>query len=203
VATAVVDRLQVFGPPPDPEELGTPGPAEQTLDRTSRVTGQLVLLALEVGAAWTQVQLPVRPNGSTGWVRSSAVSLSGHDFAIDITLAGHEIVVTEADREVLRSEVGVGRADRPTPGGDYFTTELLRPPDPDGLYGPYAYGLSGYSDVLMDFRGGEGVIGIHGTNEPDLVGTDVSSGCIRLPNDQITRMAEQIGLPLGTPVTIR
>jgi lipoprotein-anchoring transpeptidase ErfK/SrfK len=118
-------------------------------------------------------------------------------------LDAHRVVVTNGDREVLRSPVGVGRADRPTPGGDYFTTELLRPPDPDGLYGPYAYGLSGYSDVLMDFRGGEGVIGIHGTNEPELVGTDVSSGCIRLPNEQIIRMVEQIGLPLGTPVTIR
>ncbi|MGB7449110.1 MAG: L,D-transpeptidase [Ornithinimicrobium sp.] len=203
VATAVVDQLQVFGAPRNPDTLGRPGRAELTLDRTTRVTGQLVLLALEVGIAWTRVQLPVRPNGSIGWVRSSAVSLSGHDFAIDIALDAHLVVVTNGDREVLRSPVGVGRADRPTPGGDYFTTELLRPPDPDGLYGPYAYGLSGYSDVLMDFRGGEGVIGIHGTNEPELVGTDVSSGCIRLPNEQIIRMVEQIGLPLGTPVTIR
>jgi len=203
-----VPASEFHNPPPwfaaeFPDTIESATSTELTLDRTSRVTGQLVLLALEVGSAWTQVQLPVRPNGSTGWVRSCAVSLSGHDFSIDIALADHQIVVTDGDREVLRSAVGVGRADRPTPGGDYFTTELLRPPDPDGLYGPYAYGLSGYSDVLMDFRGGQGVIGVHGTNEPDLVGTDVSSGCIRLPNEQIIRMVEQIGLPLGTPVTIR
>ncbi|MGB3762403.1 MAG: L,D-transpeptidase [Ornithinimicrobium sp.] len=202
VAAAVVNRLQIFGEPADIDELDDAGEPEQVLDRSDRVTGQLILLALAVGTAWTQVQLPVRPNGSTGWVRSSEISLSSHSYRIDIDLGGHEIVVTNAGNEVLRSPIGVGRADRPTPGGDYFITELLQPPDPDGLYGPYAYGLSGYSDVLMDFRGGEGVIGIHGTNEPDLVGTDVSSGCIRLPNAEITRLVDAVGLPLGTPVTI-
>ncbi len=203
VAAAVVDRLQIFGEPADMDDLGDAGDPDQVLDRSERITGQLILLALEVGTAWTQVQLPVRPNGSIGWVRSSEVSLSSHNYSIDIDLGGHEIVVMKGEDEVLRSPIGVGRADRPTPGGDYFITELLQPPDPDGLYGPYAYGLSGYSDVLMDFRGGEGVIGIHGTNEPDLVGTDVSSGCIRLPNTEITRLVDAIGLPLGTPVTIR
>jgi lipoprotein-anchoring transpeptidase ErfK/SrfK len=44
------------------------------------------------------------------------------------------------------------------------------------------------------------VIGIHGTNEPQLVGTDVSHGCIRLRNEDISRL---VGLlPLGTPVEI-
>ncbi len=57
--------------------------------------------------------------------------------------------------------------------------------------------------MLTEFAGGDGVIGIHGTDRPDLVGTDVSSGCIRLPNDVITALVEDIGLPLGTPVTIR
>ncbi|MGB5953037.1 MAG: L,D-transpeptidase [Ornithinimicrobium sp.] len=203
VATSVVGKLSVFTAPDDPDILGQPGSPEQVLDRSERVTGQLVLLALDVGAAWTHVQLPIRPNGSTGWVRSSEVSLSGHNFSIDVDLAGHEIVVINGGQEVLRSPIGVGRADRPTPGGDYFITELLQPPEPDGLYGPYAYGLSGYSDVLMDFKGGEGVIGIHGTNEPDLVGSDVSSGCIRLPNAEITALVDTIGVPLGTPVTIR
>lgn len=203
VATSVVSALKVFGEPEDLDEKGETGAPEQTLDRSERVTGQVVLLALDVGKVWTKVQLPVRPNGSTGWVRSDEVTLSGHNFNIDIDLGGHEIVVTDGDREVTRSAIGVGRADRPTPGGEYFITELLQPPDPSGLYGPYAYGLSGYSDVLMDFRGGKGVIGIHGTNEPDLVGTDVSSGCIRLPNKEIVRLVEAVGVPLGTPVTIR
>lgn len=203
VASSVVNRLRIYSEPADRDQVGSPGQPDQVLDRADRITGQLVLLALDVGEAWTQVQLPIRPNGSTGWVRSSEVSLSSHAFSIDIDLTNHEIVVLKGDVEITRSPVGVGRTDRPTPGGEYFITELLQPPRPDGIYGPYAYGLSGYSAVLKNFRGGEGVIGIHGTNEPELVGSDVSSGCIRLPNAEIIRLVEQVGIPLGTPVTIR
>jgi lipoprotein-anchoring transpeptidase ErfK/SrfK len=104
---------------------------------------------------------------------------------------------------VLRAPVGVGTTDTPTPGGRYYLKELLQPPTPDGPYGPYAYGLSGFSNVLTSFAGGEGVIGIHGTDAPDLVGTDVSNGCLRLANDVVVRLVEEVGLPLGTPVVIR
>ena len=72
-----------------------------------------------------------------------------------------------------------------------------------GGVGPFAYGLSGFSTVLTDLAGGEGVIGIHGTDDPSATGRRVSTGCIRLPNDVVTRLVEEVGLPLGTPVTIR
>lgn len=203
VATSVVDQLTVHADPADPDAADGAGAEQLVLDRTAEISGELVLLVLEEGEAWLHVQLPVRPNGTTGWIRAGDVRTSQHRYAIDVTLSGHELVLTQGAREVLRTPVGVGRTDRPTPGGDYYIKELLSPPDPNGLYGPYAYGLSGYSNVLTDFYGAEGVIGIHGTNEPDLIGTDVSSGCIRLPNDVVTRLAEEIRLPLGTPVTIR
>ena len=32
----------------------------------------------------------------------------------------------------------------PTPTGTYYITELLKQPNPNGLYGPFAFGLSGY-----------------------------------------------------------
>jgi len=57
-----------------------------------------------------------------------------------------------------------------------------------------------FSDVIHHFNGGNGVIGLHGTNEPGKVGTDVSHGCIRLRNEDITYLAQR--LPLGTPVRI-
>jgi lipoprotein-anchoring transpeptidase ErfK/SrfK len=203
VATSVVASLQVYGAPADMDASGGEGPEQLVLNRADEISGDVVLLALEVGEAWLHVQLPVRPNGTTGYVRVRDVRLSTHAFAMEIALSDYELVVTEGGEEVLRSPVGVGTTDRPTPGGDYYVKELLQPPDPDGVYGPYAYGLSGYSTVLTEFAGGEGVIGVHGTNEPELVGTDVSAGCIRLPNDQIIALVETIGLPLGTPVTIR
>jgi len=77
---------------------------------------------------------------------------------------------------------------------------LIKTPNPSGAYGPYAFGLSGFSDTLTTFNGGPGQLGIHGTNEPSAIGTQVSHGCIRMSNDDITRLARM--LPLGTPVQI-
>jgi lipoprotein-anchoring transpeptidase ErfK/SrfK len=61
--------------------------------------------------------------------------------------------------------------------------------------------LSGYSNVLTDFAGGDGVVGIHGTNDPSTIGKDVSHGCIRMTNENITKLAKS--LPLGVPVVIQ
>ena len=82
--------------------------------------------------------------------------------------------------------------------GVAFLKELLKPSNPKGSYGPYAYGLSGYSNVLNEFLGGDGQIGIHGTNDPSSVGKNVSHGCIRMKNAAITKLAKM--LPLGVPV---
>ena len=81
-----------------------------------------------------------------------------------------------------------------------YTKELLEPPNPNGAYGHYTYGLSGFSNVIFDFQGADGVIGIHGTNDPSSVGKDVSHGCLRITNDAIDMLAKR--LPLGVPVEI-
>ena len=92
--------------------------------------------------------------------------------------------------------VAIGTGATPTPIGDFYIIELLRPPTADGPYGPFAFGLSGFSETLTDYAGGQGVIGIHGTNDPASLGSDVSHGCVRVDNDVITEMAGE--LPLGT-----
>jgi lipoprotein-anchoring transpeptidase ErfK/SrfK len=196
VAEAVRSRVDVFG-------SATAAAPAQVLDRSGELSGRLVFLVTDdPGGDRLEALLPVRPNGSRGWIPRDQVSLSRTTFRVEVALADHRLVVRDGDRMVLRSPIGVGTTETPTPGGAYYLKELLRPPDPTGPYGPYAYGLSGFSDTLADFARGEGVIGIHGTDDPAAVGTDVSHGCIRLPNDAITRLVEEIGLPLGTPVSI-
>jgi lipoprotein-anchoring transpeptidase ErfK/SrfK len=150
---------------------------------------------------WLQVELPVRPNDSLGWIRRSDVSLSEHDYRIDVALGAHTIKVWKGDKVIDSEPVAIGKLDTPTPGGSYYTTALIAPPDPHGFYGPYVYVLSGYSDVLRSYQGGPGVIGIHGTNEPWLLGKDVSHGCIRMSNAGISKLAKI--LPVGVPVDIR
>jgi lipoprotein-anchoring transpeptidase ErfK/SrfK len=165
------------------------------------VTVPLVFLVFDQQDGWLDVYLPVRPNGSRGWVRERDVSLSVNPYRIEVDVTNHVIRVFEDNAQFLEGPIAVGTQDTPTPGGIYYIKELLAPPDPTTVYGPYAYGLSGFSDVLESYNGGEGVIGIHGNNDPSSLGTDVSAGCIRMDNDQITELVEK-PLPLGTPVEI-
>lgn len=167
----------------------------------------MILLVDEDHGAWLRVLLPVRPNGTSGWIRRADVKLSSHRYRIVVELATHRITVFEGTSVFHEEAVGVGARSTPTPGGRYYTTQLVRPIDaggqplPDGPYGPYAYALSGFSDVLFDFEGGEGIIGIHGTNDPASLGGDTSYGCIRMSNEGITKLAGT--LPVGVPVEIR
>jgi lipoprotein-anchoring transpeptidase ErfK/SrfK len=160
----------------------------------------LVFLVRQQRGAWLDVLLPVRPNGSAGWIRAADVRLFRHDYRIVVALAAHQITVYRGTQVIDREPIAVGTRDTPTPGGLYYTKELLRAPNPAGAYGPYAYGLSGFSNVLHRFAGGDAVIGIHGTNDPAALGHDVSHGCIRMSNAGITRLAKV--LPLGVPVQI-
>ena len=208
-ATTVPEDAKVFfvaeatGPTIDIYDEASGGEPVRTLARADEISGRLVFLqADETTPDRIQVYLPVRPNGSVGWVDRADVSLSSHSFFMEIHLADHRLEVFDGSRVVLDTAIGVGTTDTPTPGGVFFIKELLQPPSPNGDYGTYAYGLSGFSTVLETFNGGNGVIGVHGTNDPSSIGTDVSHGCIRMVNEDIEMLVEDIGLPLGTPVSI-
>lgn len=176
------------------------GPISMRLSNPNADGAPLIFLVKEEQPDWLRVLLPVRPDGVTGWIRSDTVTLASTGYHIDVNLSAHRIVVTDGNRVVDDEPIGVGRASTPTPGGGYYITELLQQPTPNGPYGPFAYGLSGYSNVLHAFAGGTGVVGIHGTNDPTGLGHDVSHGCIRMSNAGISRLAHL--LPLGTPVDI-
>ena len=165
-----------------------------------------MLLITEQRAGWFQVLLPIRPNGSRGWIRADQVRVESHTFSIVVELGAHRITAYQGTDVLVSERIGVGTSAAPTPGGLFYIKELFQPVDsagrldPGGPYGPYAYGLSGYSEVLFDFAGGDGQFGIHGTNDPDGLGHDVSHGCIRMSNVGITFLART--LPLGVPVEI-
>jgi lipoprotein-anchoring transpeptidase ErfK/SrfK len=159
-----------------------------------------VFLVREQRDDWLRVLLPMEPNGSRGWIRARDVRLSENPFRVRIDLQARRLTALDGDRMVMREPVAVGTDATPTPTGLFFTTVLARPDDPSGPYGPFAYGLSAYSEVLDTFAGGDGQVAIHGTNAPSLIGTAASHGCIRVRNDVIRQLARL--LPLGTPVRV-
>jgi lipoprotein-anchoring transpeptidase ErfK/SrfK len=150
--------------------------------------------------AWLNVYLPVRPDGSTGWVKTTDVKVAPVDYKLEADLAEFTLKVFKDGQQTDTIKIAVAATGTPTPGGVYYLTELLKVPNPNGDYGPYAYGLSGYSNTLTSFNGGPGQLGLHGTDHPELIGTRVSHGCIRMNNADITRLAGE--LPLGTPIQI-
>jgi L,D-transpeptidase-like protein len=155
----------------------------------------------EAGDVWLKVLLPRRPNGSTGWVRRDDVRLKPVSDAVEVDLSARRASLLHNGRPVRTFQVAIGTASTPTPTGRFFVTVKLRPPQISTVYGAWALGLSGYSNVLEQFGTGDGQIALHGTHNPSVLGSAVSNGCVRMDNDTITHLADR--LPLGTPVTIK
>ena len=53
---------------------------------------------------------------------------------------------------------------------------------------------------LSEWPGG-GVVGMHGTWQPELLGRAVSHGCVRLSNETAAFFRSRV--PVGTPIRIR
>ncbi len=152
--------------------------------------------------AWVKVDLPTRPNGSTGWVKRTDIKMEGHVFRLEVRLSEFNLKLYKGSELVVDAPIATATDNTPTPGGTYYVTELIESAKPNGLYGPYALGLSGYSDTVTTYNGGEGQLGIHGTNEPDKIGSQVSHGCIRLHNDDIEHLVSELDTVIGVPVYI-
>ena len=79
--------------------------------------GPLVFLVKERRPGWEKVYLPVRPNGSTGWIRDAQVTLALNPYRIRVSLGGHTITVWNGAKVILHEPAGVGRSIVPTPAG--------------------------------------------------------------------------------------
>jgi hypothetical protein len=193
VATAAVPKVEAYRKPDARRPF-------QTFDHPSSYGTPRVFLVQEDIGDWLRVMLPVRPNETEGWVRAEDVTLATNPYRIEVDLGDYELKAYKHDRMLLESRAAIGTGGTPTPTGQFFTTILAKPSSPTSPYGKYAYGLSAYSEVLNTFAGGDGQVAIHGTNQPSLIGSAVSHGCVRVDNATITKLARLI--PLGTPVRI-
>ena len=153
------------------------------------------------GDDWLLVRLPMRPNGTTGWVRESALG-SLHRIRTQLVIVRRKLRASLYFRGhlVWRADVGIGASGTETPKGRFYIREGLRLGDSGGPYGAYAFGTSAYSPELTDWPDG-GVVGIHGTDQPELIPGRISHGCVRVTNPKIRRLHKR--MPLGTPVWIR
>jgi lipoprotein-anchoring transpeptidase ErfK/SrfK len=131
--------------------------------------------------------------------------------------AAHFLYLVEENGKALRYRVGVGKAGfafagnatiarkAEWPGWTPTANMLRREPD---RFGPYAGGLEGGlgnplgARALYLYRGGRDTYyRIHGTNEPATIGRSVSSGCIRMFNQDVIDLESRV--PVGAQVVVR
>lgn len=149
------------------------------------------------GEEWVRLRVPMRPNGKIGWVPRAALGA--------FRVVHSEIVVNRETRQlrvyrlgklVFEAPVGVGKPSTPTPPGHFWITESF--PSDNPFYGPWAFGTSDYAHDT-EFPDGS-IVGLHGTDEPQLIPGDPSHGCIRMLDEDVLSLKRYIGI--GTPIRI-
>jgi lipoprotein-anchoring transpeptidase ErfK/SrfK len=149
---------------------------------------------------WYRVSVPGRPNGRTGWVRAASLEIRPVHKRLIIYRGARKFEFWDGARLVRAGKVAVGAPGAETPLGLFYVTDKFNPSiDPDwSILGSYAFETSAYSK-LTDWPGG-GIVGVHGTPWPWLLGKAVSHGCVRIHNENISFLRSRV--PLGTPVKI-
>lgn len=171
-----------------------------TEDRLPEVYVVLRSRVDRAGREWLQIRVPMRPNGRTGWVQRTHMGvLYVNRDRLRVNRRTLRATFYRRGRVRWTSPVAVGAPGTPTPAGRFYVRELIRNVAGSPAYGPWALGTSAYAPGLSDWPGG-GVIGIHGTNQPQSIPGRASHGCVRVPNAKMRRLARLIRV--GTPVEI-
>jgi lipoprotein-anchoring transpeptidase ErfK/SrfK len=176
-------------------------PPITTLSAQTEYTLPRSFLVFDQYQDWLHVYLPIRPNDATGWIRASDVTVSPPlQYQVKVSLAERKLWLLKNGVVQFEEPAAIGTDENPTPTGVfYYTDPIDLASQPGTAYGAFAIGLSGHSNTLSEFAGGDGQIAVHGTNDPGSIGEKVSHGCVRVNNDVIVKLAT---LPLGTPVVI-
>ena len=123
-----------------------------TLGNPNRHGVRLVFLVKDRRPGWEHVYLPMRPDGATGWIRDAQVVLTSDPYRVVVSLGRHSITVYNRRRIFYKGPAGVGRSVTSTPTGRYYLVELLEQANPNGVYGPYAFGTSAFSNCPLQLR---------------------------------------------------
>jgi hypothetical protein len=155
------------------------------------------------GHEWVRVQLPVRPNQSSGWVRADRLRLSRTAIRFEVHLGSRRLEIWRGPRLLHRYAAGVGRPGTPTPVGRFAIQDPVPTvPSWRSVYGSWTLTLTAHSAALRTFMGGDALVAIHGPGRGRSwkVGTRSSHGCVILAEPAL-RVAARFARA-GTPVVI-
>jgi hypothetical protein len=171
------------------------------IGRTTEFGSQRVLAVTGRRGGWLRVIASERENGRPAWIRAGAARLGATDVSIKVDRSARRLVLRRSDRVLRRMPIAVGRPGNETPLGRFAVTDLLRTGRADSPYGCCALALSGHQTKLVPGWPGGDRLAIHGTANPETVGTEASLGCMRAYTPDIRALMRRV--PLGAPVFVR
>jgi lipoprotein-anchoring transpeptidase ErfK/SrfK len=191
----LVNTVQVHARP----SLGSPIVRRLNQFRPDYRIQEILGVAMHIGAdgkPWYRINLPMRPNGTYGWIPARTVTLSPTAGQIVVHRGSRTIDLYWDGRRVYHAQVAIGAPGMETPLGHFYVQARFVPDD--SFLGVFAVETSAYSK-LSEWPGG-GVVGIHGTSAPQLLGQAVSHGCVRVANTTAVQLRKYA--PLGTPIWV-
>ena len=147
-----------------------------------------------------RVPIPYAGRIATGWLRLSGLQITTTRISVTADLSRHRIFVRRGDRLIFSAPAATGAAATPTPVGRYVVSDRVPFPS-GGVYGTFAFGISGIQTNLPPGWTGGNQLAIHGTNDPSSIGRSASYGCLRVSERILDRLRPL--LRLGTPVIVR
>lgn len=155
------------------------------------------LLVTATVPGWYQVLLPVKPNGTAGWVAAADVREEVTNDFLLATLSAFRIDHYVGGKLKESFPVATGASATPTPTGLFYLWAIQADPGPP--YDPVIFALSAFSPTLTNWPLG-GIVGIHGWSDPSVEGQAISNGCLRMHPGDAGRLQSE--LQLGVPVQI-
>jgi len=146
------------------------------------------------------VLLAVRPGGSDGWRAGRRRDDRRGPVCDPRRPAGSHDDGVQALERGVRCDGCRCTGDAATDRGDTTSGCCTWLRTPKTIFGRYAYGLCSTSNAIGGFAGGDAEIGIHGNDDPSLLGLAATLTSLRMSNVEMTRLAALV--PLGTPVAI-
>ncbi len=148
---------------------------------------------------WGRVQVPYVSPQRNGWIPLQGLKRARTWIAVHVDLSAHRVTVTRAGRKLFSFLATIGAPSSPTPPGRYFVSDRI-PFWLGSALGSFAFGISGIQPRLPAGWSGGNQLAIHGTNDPALIGTSSSAGCVRVSEMALAKLKPL--LLLGTPVII-
>ncbi len=153
-------------------------------------------------------ELKVTPHTPTNNLVSQATNINNliiQPLHLEISLRNRRVTLYRGKTRIKSYPIAVGRQGWDSPVGNFrvrtmlenptwinpFTNKAIPGGDPENPLGKYWIGF---------WTNGKNWVGLHGTPNPDSVGKAASHGCIRMYNNDVKELFDQVSL--GTPIIV-